>query len=170
MDAATKEWLSGAILPGQGLVLDEGIKLPEVAGRRYLSKASYAVAWQDGQIIAGTLDGLLGIVRPDGTVYGLGNAAPYGPVRCMCTNAAKTQLWGVAGDDEDMGMLFYYDDIKGICQVGHLNYNIPNFMDGPTASNILSSITLSPDEKLLAIGGADRMGAIHIVDAAAARF
>ena len=39
-------------------------------------------------------------VRADGSVYSLGNAAAYGPVRCMCTNAAKTKLWGVAGDDE----------------------------------------------------------------------
>ncbi|NLM77166.1 MAG: hypothetical protein GX173_03655 [Ruminococcaceae bacterium] len=170
LDDTLKNWLKANLLPGSGVAVDENWKMPEVAGRRYLSRASYAVEWNGGRIIAGTLDGLLGIVKPDGSVFGLGNAAPFGPVRCMCTNAAKTQLWGVVGDDEDMGMVFYFDEEKGICQVGHINYNIPNFMDGPTASNVLSSIALSPDEKHLAIGGADRMGAVHIVDAAAARF
>jgi hypothetical protein len=43
-----------------------------------------------------------------------------------------------------------------------INYNSPGFLDGPTASNILSSIALSKDEKYLAVGGADRIGAVHI--------
>ena len=122
-----------------------------------------------GLKIAGTKDGLLGIVRPDGSVYNLGNCAPYGPVRCMTTNADKTELFGVAGDEEDMGMVFHYDDMRGISQVGHLNYNSPNHMDGPSSANVLSCIAVSKDGKNVAIGNIDRMGCIHIADLAAMR-
>jgi hypothetical protein len=167
--AEMKSWLELNLFPGK-VELDQALKLPEVAGRRYLAQASYAVAWQGNCTIVGTMDGLLGIVRPGNSIYNLGNAAPYGPVRCMCTNASKTQLWGVAGDKEDIGMVFYYDDKKGLCQLGHVLYNQPNFMDCASVSNILSSLALSPDGKLLAIGGADRLGAVHIVDTASARF
>ncbi|MBE6929377.1 MAG: hypothetical protein E7463_03765 [Ruminococcaceae bacterium] len=164
-----KAWLEENILPGKQAELPEGTKLPEVAGRRYLSDATYVVDWHDGLKIAGTKDGLLGIVRPDGSVYNLGNCAPYGPVRCMTTNADKTELFGVAGDEEDMGMVFHYDDMRGISQVGHLNYNSPNHMDGPSSANVLSCIAVSKDGKNVAIGNIDRMGCIHIADLAAMR-
>ena len=96
-------------------------------------------------------------------MYALGNAAAYGPIRCVCTNAAKTKLWGVAGDDEDMGYVFTYDDEAGLRQLGILNYNSHGYFNGPTASNVLSSIALSPDEKTLAVGGADRIATVHII-------
>ena len=59
-------------------------------------------------------------------------------------------------------MVFSYDDEKGIAQIGHLNYTSPNYMDCCAASNVLSSIALSKDGKLLAIGGMDRIGAVYI--------
>ena len=76
----------------------------------------------------------------DGSVYSLGNAAAYGPIRSMCTNKAKTELWGVAGDDEDMGTIFTYDDQQGITQLGVISYNSHGWMDGPTAAHVLTSI------------------------------
>ncbi len=36
------------------------------------------------------------------------------------------------------------------------------YFNGPSASNILSSIVVSNDGKFAAVGGADRLGAIHI--------
>jgi len=165
VSAERKAWLDENLLPGKNrsaVKLPEGVKLPEVAGRRYLSNPTCVVEWQDGGWIAGTQDGLLGIVRADGSVYALGNCAPYGPVRCMVTNADRTKVWGVAGDVEDMGMVFSFDDEHGVIQIGHLNYNSPNYMDGPSAANVLSSIALSKDGKTLAIGGMDRIGSVHI--------
>ena len=81
----------------------------------------------------------------------------------MCTNKAKTQLWGVAGDDEDLGYVFKYDDKTGLNQVGIINYNIPNFSDGPSTANVLSSICMSPDEKYLAVGSIDRIATVHVI-------
>jgi hypothetical protein len=103
------------------------------------------------------MDALCAIVSPDGTVFNLGNAAAYGPIRCMVTNKAKTHLWGVAGDDEDLGYVFEYDEVSGLRQIGIINYNIHGYFDGPTVANILSSIALSPEEKYLAISSAERI-------------
>jgi len=158
-----RAWLKAQILPQPVPEFPETVKLPEATGRRYRAKASAVCEWHDGSKIVGTLDALAAIVRPNGKVYSLGNAAAYGPVRCMVTNAAKTKLWGVAGDDEDMGYVFTYDDDEGLRQLGILNYNSHGWFDGPTASNILSSIAISQDDKYLAIGGADRIATVHII-------
>jgi len=161
-DAPYREWLLDACYPRQR-AFDDGIPLPHVTGRQYLAKPSAAIDWNGGRTIVGTKDGILAIV--DHThVFALGNAAPYGPIRCLCTNAAKTRLWGTAGDEEDLGTVFYFDDTVGLRQLGFVIYNIHGYFDGPSASNILSSIAVSPDEQFVAVGGADRMGAIHITD------
>ena len=157
-----KKWLRENILP-QPVNFDPAIKLPEATGRRYRAKASCVVDWKDGKQFVGTLDALAAIVSPDGSVYSLGNAAAYGPVRSMCTNKDKTHLWGVAGDDEDLGYVFEYDDKNGLRQRGIINYNIHGYFDGPTVANTLSSICLSPDEKYIAIGSCDRIAEVHVM-------
>jgi len=163
IDEQYKAWLRENILP-QACEFDESIKLPEVTGRRYRAKASCVVDWKDGKKFVGTLDAILSIVSADGSVYCLGNAAAYGPIRAMVTNKAKTHLWGVAGDDEDLGYVFEYDEVNGLRQLGVISYNIPDYFDGPSSSHVLSSICLSPDEKYLAIGSADRIAEVHVMD------
>ncbi len=162
IDESYKTWLRENILP-QPVNFDDNIKLPEATGRRYRAKASCVVDWKDGKKFVGTLDALAAIVSPDGKVFNLGNAAAYGPIRSMCTNKDKTHLWGVAGDDEDLGYLFQYDDKNGLRQMGIINYNVHGYFDGPTVANILSSITLSPDEQYLAIGSSDRIAEVHVM-------
>ena len=162
IDEKYKDWLRKNILP-QKPNLDESIKLPEATGRRYRAKASCVVDWNNDRKFVGTLDAMAAIVNPDGSVFSLGNAAAYGPIRSMCTNKAKTKLWGVAGDDEDLGYVFEYDDVKGLRQRGIINYNIPKFSDGPSVANVLSSVCLSPDEKYIAIGSCDRIAEVHVM-------
>jgi len=159
-DAKRKEWLFANIQP-KAFAFDESVTLPHVAGRQYLAKASAVCGWNGGRQVVGTKDGLLAIVSGK-DVYSLGNAAAYGPIRALCANSSKTRLWGTSGDEEDLGTVFYYDDRTGLRQLGFLNYNIHGYFDGPSASNILSSIAVSDDEKFIAVGGADRIGAIHI--------
>lgn len=159
---AYRQWLQTNILP-QPVQFDPSIPLPEATGRRFRAKASCAVAWKDGKQFVGTMDALAAIVSADGSVYSLGNAAAYGPIRSMVTNRAKDRLWGVAGDDEDMGYVFTYDDVNGLRQLGIINYNTYGYFDGPVAANLLSSITLSPDEKYLAVGSADRIAMVCII-------
>ena len=157
-----RDWLRRSIQP-QPFSFDENIKLPEATGRRYRAQASAMVDWNNGRKIIGTLDALVAVVKPDGKAYALGHAAAYGPIRCMATNVDQTKLWGVAGDNDDMGYVFSYDDEEGLRQLGILNYNSHGYFDGPTASNVLSSVVLSPDGKYLAIGGADRIATVHIM-------
>ncbi len=156
-----RQWLAANILP-RPVELADSVKLPEAAGRRYRAYATATAAWNEGRLLAATRDALLALVGKDGDVFSLGQAAAYGPVRCMVTNQAKTKLWGVAGDDEDMGYVFYYDDKNGLKQLGMLNYDSIGFYR-PSASNILSSVALAHDEKILAIGGADRLGTVHLI-------
>jgi hypothetical protein len=123
--------------------------------------ASASVEWNGGREIVGTRDAMLAIVEGD-HVYSLGHAAAYGPIRCMCTNADQTKLWGGAGDPEDMGYVFYYDDEVGLRQLGLIYYNAPGFY-GPTASNVLSSMALNHAGDTLAIGSIDRTSTVHVV-------
>lgn len=160
-DPAYREWLLDACDPARRPLPGDLPALPHVAGRQYRARASAVADWNGGRRIVGTQDGLLAIVNGN-TVFALGNAAPHGPVRALHVNAARTRLWGTAGDDEDLGMVFYYDDTVGLRQLGFLIYNIHGYFDGPSASNILSAIAVSPDERFAAVGGADRIGAIHI--------
>ena len=159
-EAGYREWLLANIQP-RPVVFDDTIALPHVAGRQYLAKASAVCEWNGGRTVVGTRDGLLALVSSEG-VYALGNAAAYGPVRALCANRDRSRLWGTAGDDEDLGMVFHYDDRAGLRQLGFLIYNLHGYFDGPSASNVLSSIVLSADERFIAVGGADRIGAIHI--------
>ncbi|MEA4824409.1 MAG: hypothetical protein VB111_09890 [Clostridiaceae bacterium] len=141
--------------------IDASLKLPEVAGRRYLAVATASLELPDGRTAVGTKDGLFALVR-HGNVKNFGNAAPLGPVRCLCLSADGKTVYGTAGDDEDMGTIFSYDDTNGLRQLGVISYNSHGHMDGPTASHILTAIAASPDGKYLAVGGADRIGSVHI--------
>ncbi|MBE6929381.1 MAG: lactonase family protein [Ruminococcaceae bacterium] len=155
-----EKWLNAHAMP-QPVDVDPELKLPSVAGRQYLSKATASVAISDGRTLVGTADGLLGIIK-DGEVFKLGNAAPQGPVRCLTVSADGKKVYGTAGDEEDMGTIFTYDDQQGITQLGVISYNSHGWMDGPTAAHVLTSITLSPDEKYAAVGNADRLGCVHV--------
>ena len=154
-------WLKEGLLPGK-VEISDSVKLPEVLGRRYLATATATAKMSDGRIAVGTKDGLFAIVK-DGKAFSYGNAAAQGPVRCMDVTADGKRLWGVAGDIEDMGTIFSFDEENGLLQRAMINYNSPGYMDGPTAANVLSAIAISPDEKWLAVGGADRLGSVHIL-------
>lgn len=81
----------------------------------------------------------------------------------MCNNKAKTRLWGVAGDDEDLGYVFRHDDKTSLIQISIINCNISNYLDGPSVVNVRSSACMSLNEKHLAIGSCDRIAAVHVI-------
>ena len=156
-----RKWMETNLLPGP-VTIDPEIKMPSVVGRRYLASATATAQWNNGRTAVGTGDGLFALVTGD-KVHSYGNCTSVGPVRCMTVNAAKTKLYGVAGHEEGMCTIFSFDDEEGLTQLGIINYNSYGRLDGPSAANVLSSIVLSPDEKYLAVGGADRIGSVHIL-------
>lgn len=164
---AYREWLRENILP-QSSDVCEDTPLPETTGRRYRAYATASCAWADGAKLVGTRDAQLCILYPDGHTFALGTAAPNGPIRALCTDADKTVAYGVAGDIEDMGYLFRFDARRGLVQLGIISYNSHGFY-GTTQANVLTSVSLSPDGSILAVGNADRMASVHLLTVSAIR-
>jgi hypothetical protein len=143
-------------IPGTG----KGLNLPANAGRRWIAEASAEVPWHDGSFIVGTKDGLLSMVK-NGRVFSFGGLSTSGPVRDLCVNASKTKLWGVAGDVEDLGMLFTYDDENGLVQIGPI--------EGQEASpdkievcklNVPCAVAVYGEGSVLAVGSEDYKAAL----------
>jgi hypothetical protein len=138
-------------IPGTG----KGLNLPANAGRRWIAEASAEAPWHDGSFIVGTKDGLLGMVK-DGRVFSLGGVGVNGPVRDLCVNSSKTKLWGVAGGEDDLGMLFTYDDENGLVQIGP----VEGQETGPDKIevcklNVPCAVAVQEDGKILAVGSCD---------------
>ena len=131
--------------------------LPYYPGRQYLAVASACVNMGDKKVV-GTKDGMLAVCDGD-KVFGLGTAVYNGPIRCLCATPDGKKVYGVGGHDDDMGMVFSYDEIEGLRWLGHVSYAAPSD-DGAYHCSILSSCAISPDGKRLAIGSDERLGQI----------
>ncbi len=134
--------------------------LPNYPGRQYKAVATATTQLNDGRIAVGTADGMFAIASEKG-VFGLGPAANNGPVRSLCT-APDGTVYGVAGDVEDLGVLFSYDDVNGLRWMGHAQQDSevnPSFN-----LTLMTAVSVSPDGKKLAVGCADRIGTVVIFD------
>jgi hypothetical protein len=137
-----------------------GVRFPANAGRRWLAVPTAEAFWHDGSTIVGTKDGLLAIVK-DGKVYALGGVGACGPVRDLCVNAMGTKLWGVAGDAEDLGMLFTYDDTDGLVQIGPVEGRDIRPQTGERCLlNVPSAVAVYGDGNALAVGSEDFKAAL----------
>lgn len=131
--------------------------LPYYPGRQYLASACAATKLGD-KMVVGTKDGMLAVV--DGNkVFGLGPAVYNGPIRDLCTTPDGKKIYGVGGHDDDIGILFSYDEDQGLRWLGHVSYAAPR-EEGSVGLSILSALAISPDGKYLAIGNGDRLGQI----------
>ena len=113
-----------------------------------------------GKKLVGTRDGLLALADGD-RVYSLGMCGYNGPIRDMAVTPDGKTVYGVAGDPEDLGMVFRYTDEKGLELLGNIAHPSSK-LDGIVASNVLSACCISADGKKLAIGSADRIGTVYI--------
>lgn len=152
LEEFTKDTIPGHLL---------GLEYPSYPGRQYKAVPHAVAPWKDGSYLVGTLDGMLAVVRPDGSVFSLGTAAQNGPIHQICVNSDCTKAYGVAGDAQDLGNIFAYDDTRGLRWEGTVYRE--KLEEGITLSaDRLYRIALSPDESTLAVGSVDRMGGIYL--------
>ena len=137
------------------------LKLAAVPGRQYLAKAESSVKLPDGSIFVGTKDTMVCLVEGE-KVFGLGQVCSGGGVHSLdCT--ADGKVWGVAGHAEACGQVFTYSKEEGLVLRGI----VPEVF-APCGRNVTCyrPITLarSPKGRYLAIGGADELGGIVVLD------
>ncbi len=133
--------------------------LPSYPGRQYKRALSCCVPLSNGRTLAATEDGLLAVCSENG-VFSLGPAWVNGPVRAMCVTGDGQKAYGVAGDDEDLGMIFSYDDQHGVLWQGMAYAN--HVQRGIFSSPVLDAIAVSEDGKTLVVGAGGRMGIVYI--------
>ena len=154
-------WLENVIEPKQSEYKVEKA-LPAYPGRQYKAVPHIDIEFSNNRQIVGTLDGMLAIVSENG-VFSLGPVSSNGPIHAMTTNPQKNVVYGVAGDIEDIGSVFTYDDKNGLLWRGIISYEAPNFVGVVCCTN-LSCCTISKDGKYLAIASNDRLGTVLIYE------
>lgn len=153
--------LSGGERPqSQPYPLSEDIRLPAVPGRQYLAQPAAWVTMADGSVLVGTKDGMLAKVK-DGRVFSLGMACFNGPIHQMTVSADGTRVFGVAGHEMDMGMIFEYDNENGLRWRGR-NYVYTAGEPYMSLSSQPVCCALSPNGVWLAVGVADRMSCVYL--------
>jgi hypothetical protein len=136
---------------------EDKAELPYYPGRQYKA-VPVAQAKLGNKRVVGTQDGMLAVCGGEG-VFALGPAAYNGPVRCLASTPDCSAVYGVAGDIDDIGIVFRYDEKQGLRWLGHVSSDAP-YMDGAVHCNVLSSCAVSPDGKTLAVGSGDRLGTL----------
>jgi len=133
--------------------------MPWYPGRQYKAGITHSALLSDGRYLAATADGLLAVIDGEKT-FALGPAWVNGPVRAMTAAPDGHTVWGVAGDEEDMCVVFSYSDDRGLRWLGNAYANSTS--RGVHSSPQLTAIAVSPDGTMLAIGAGGRMGHVYL--------
>ena len=135
--------------------------LPAVPGRRYLATAEAAVRLPGGDLLVGTHDSMLALVRPDGSTFSLGALTATGGIHAMDVTPDGT-VYGVAGHPLGVGQLFRYTEKDGLTLLGLVP---ESFAEGGRNVALFRPTTLaiSPSGRYLAIGGEDELGGVTVI-------
>ena len=138
-------------------------KLPGIPGRQYIADPTACVTLGDGLRLVGTADDMLALVRPNGTVRSEGALGTSGPVRALALAPDGRTVYGVAGHDRGCGYIFRWTLEKGAELLGLApEAKAPNgrivAIYRPTA------IAVSPDGTRLAVGGADEVAGVAVLE------
>lgn len=136
--------------------IPEGVQLPYVAGRQYLAVSEASVSLADGSVVVGTKDSMMAVIKGK-EVFSLGAVCSCGGVHSLDTAPDGKTVYGVAGYPKGIGVLFCYDAVHGIKQLGYLPEALAE--NGRNVC-IFHPVTLavSPSGKYLAVGGMDELG------------
>ena len=136
--------------------------LPHYPGRQYKAKVVAAAKMAGDRWLVGTLDGMLAIAGKD-SLYNLGPAAFNGPIHALTATPDGNRVYGVGGDEDDIPVLFSYDDTDGLQWLGLTIHQFSKVsIDAKFCCTYVRSCSLSPDGKYLAIGADERMGTVVI--------
>ncbi|MEG1515833.1 MAG: hypothetical protein RSD95_13170 [Clostridia bacterium] len=133
--------------------------LPLYPGRNYQARASIILPCSNGRRICATEDGLIAIEQ-EGHWFSVGPAWPNGPVNDMAVTADGKHVFGVAGDPEDINIVFAYDDLYGLRYLGPVIGKSTEY--GESRSSRLTAIAVNQDASVIAIGAGGRMGTLYI--------
>ena len=142
--------------------LPEYADLPWQPGRQYLAKASAVAELPGGQQLIGTPDGMLALWNGV-DMYSLGAVSVNGPIHCLSA-APDGSVYGVAGDEMDIALLFRWDPRHGLRFLGHMGQGYGESIDDVFYCTYVTTCAVSPDGKKLAIGATERLGTVVIYD------
>ncbi len=151
------------LLQEQSKIIGKRIEALSIPGRQYKAVITAAASLNGGRLLVGTKDGVVGIVFSDGKVYRLGRICPNGPVRAMSSSEDGTIVYGVGGDENDLGSLFRYTDKEGLEELGSLRMDAEE-QPGIHMSSQPCCLDVSKDGKTVVVGVEDRMGTIYMLE------
>ena len=134
-------------------------KLPYYPGRQYKRKVTHSVRLANDRILVATEDGMLAVINGS-SVFSLGPAWINGNVHDITITQDKSKVYGVAGDIDDIGVVFSYSDSEGVRWLGSVACDSNEF--GCHSSPYLTAIALSSDDSILAVGAGGRMGCVYL--------
>ena len=137
------------------------VALPCQPERGHLAIASAECALADGQRLVGTRDGMLALIRQDGSVFSLGAVTVCGAVHGLAPFPDGRSALGVAGDESGLGTVFRFDLEKGLTLYGRIFFHNARMPGLIGASNQPHFIRISPDGKSAAIGVKDRLACVY---------
>ena len=135
-------------------------ELPWFPGRQYQAKVSAAAQLPDGRYVVGTPDGMLALWDGENTCS-LGAVSVSGPIHCLSA-APDGSVYGVAGDEMDIALLFKWSSKEGLRFLGHMGQGYGESIDDVFYCTYVTACAVSPDGKYLAVGATERLGTVVI--------
>jgi hypothetical protein len=80
----------------------------------------------------------------------------------MAATPDGKKVYGVAGDEDDLAVLFSYDDASGLRWLGFIENGASPDINGVFCCTYVRSCAISPDGKYLALGADERIGTVVI--------
>ncbi len=151
-----KQW-NGALPDRYTAAPDLGL-LPSYPGRVYKAEADKTLRFLDGRHFCATRDGMLAVEK-NGHWFSVGPAWMNGPVNDMDVTSDGT-VYGVAGDREDIQIVFSYNDDLGLRYLGPVQGRSAEH--GESKSARLDAIAVSGDASVIVIGAGGHMGTVYI--------